>query len=232
LNIAIIPARGGSKRIPRKNIKTFAGQPMIAYSINAALASGCFDDIVVSTDDAEIAEVSESFGASVPFMRPESLATDVAGTMPVVEHAIKSLSYNNQIQHVCLIYPTAPLINSINIAKAYHLFIKSNATYTFSAVTYPSPIQRALKFDENTGVEMFYPQYLDSRSQALTEAYHDAAQFYWGRVDAFKKQLPVFAGYSNIFRISRWHAQDIDTEEDWRYAELLFKLQAQSADNK
>lgn len=224
-NIAVIPARGGSKRIPKKNIKMFAGQPMIAYSIKAAKASGCFDEIVVSTDDNDIADIAKRYGASVPFMRPGELSSDSAGTMPVIAHAISELEKNRQIDNVCLIYPTAPLICSVNIAEAYSLFMQSKATYTFSAVTYPSPIQRALKFDVESGVSMFYPEYINTRSQNLEEAYHDAAQFYWGKAQAFKYQLPVFAEHSNIFPISRWRAQDIDTEEDWQYAERLYHVQ-------
>ena len=203
----------------------FAGQPMIAYSINAAKASGCFDDIVVSTDDEGIADIAKRYGASVPFMRPDALATDTAGTMPVIAHAVSVLEETSPIHNVCLIYPTAPLISSDNIAEAYAFFVQSQATYTFSAVTFPSPIQRALKYDKETGVGMFYPEYINTRSQDLEQAYHDAAQFYWGKAQAFRKQLPVFDKHSNIFPISRWRAQDIDTEEDWEYAERLYCVQ-------
>ena len=190
MNICIIPARGGSKRIPRKNIKIFNGRPIIAYSIDAAIASGCFDKVIVSTDDNEIARVAKDFGAEVPFMRPAEISNDLAATNPVISHAVDWMeSKGNLINHVCCLYATAPFIEPNSISNAYKKFKEMNADFCFSVTSFPFPIQRAIKITENDKVELFQPEHFLSRSQDLDETYHDAGQFYWGTKQAFNKDI-------------------------------------------
>jgi len=225
MRLCVIPARGGSKRIPRKNIKEFNGKPIIAYSIEAALKSSCFDQVIVSTDDAEIAEVAKSFGASVPFMRPDELANDYASTIPVVKHAIEW--FDDQVQapsEVCCLYATAPFVRASTIRKAYEQMQSTQADYCFTATSFAFPIQRAIKVTAENRVEMFYPEYLETRSQDLEESYHDAGQFYWGKVEAFKQQKPLFSKSATLYILPRYLVQDIDTLEDWKKAELMHKI--------
>lgn len=225
MNIAIIPARGGSKRIPRKNIKLFHGKPMIAYSIEAALQADCFDKVVVSTDDTEIAEVAKQFGAEVPFMRPKNISDDHATTMDVIHHAVSW--YQNQgvaLNAVCCLYATAPFVTSEYLKKGYDRLIQTNAEFVFSAATFAFPIQRAIKLNSEGYVNMFSPEHESARSQDLEEAYHDAGQFYWGKADAFLQRKRIFAQHSKIVLLPRNCVQDIDTIEDWHFAEALFAL--------
>ncbi|OEF51345.1 pseudaminic acid cytidylyltransferase [Enterovibrio norvegicus] len=223
MNIAIIPARGGSKRIPRKNIKDFHGKPMIAYSIEAAIKSGCFDQVIVSTDDQEIADVALKWGASVPFLRPKNISDDHATTLDVIVHAIEWMEQQNiQATTVCCLYATAPFIQPCDIQKGLELLRSSSAEYCFSATSFAFPIQRALKVSNSATVEMFSPEYEQTRSQDLTEAYHDAGQFYWGQVSAFKKRKPIFSSDSKAVILPRIRVQDIDTVEDWDFAEKLY----------
>jgi len=229
--VAIIPARGGSKRIPRKNIKLFCGKPMIAWSIEAARQSGCFDQIIVSTDDAEIAEVSRAYGAKVPFMRPGALADDHTGTTPVTAHAIRWLNTQAEpVEHACCIYATAPFVTPGDIRKGHRLLTESQCDYALSVTTYAFPIQRAVRINAEGGIEMFSPEYCSTRSQELEEAYHDAGQFYWGRADAWLDERMIFSSNSRPVVLPRHRVQDIDTEEDWVRAEWLFKaMQAEAA---
>ena len=225
MNLCVIPARGGSKRIKHKNIKTFNGKPIIAYSIEAALKSKCFSKVIVSTDDNEIAEVAEKFGAQVPFVRPSSLSNDFAGTIPVIKHAINWMEdNNNKFDNVCCLYATAPFIRSDIISKAYEQLLKSKKDYCFSVTSYAFPIQRAIKIAHDNKINMFYPEYSNKRSQDLDEAFHDAGQFYWGKLRAFKDELPVFSEASSPFILPRHLVQDIDTMEDWIRAEIMFKV--------
>lgn len=224
MNIAIIPARGGSKRIPRKNIKEFHGKPMIAYSIEAAVISRCFDKIIVSTDDAEIAEVAIKYGAEVPFMRPANISDDYATTLDVIKHAIEfTESQGWAVKNVCCIYATAPFINHEFIQKGLCELISAKIDYAFSATSFPFPIQRALKLNDEQRVEMFQPKHLNTRSQDLEEAYHDAGQFYWGTKSAFLQRKPFFSHESKAVLLPRKRVQDIDTNEDWELAEALYK---------
>ena len=224
MNIAIIPARGGSKRIPRKNIKLFFGKPMIAWSIEAAKASGCFDRIVVSTDDDEIAEIAKRYGAEVPFMRPAELSNDFAGTTPVVKHAIETLlAQGGTLNDVCCIYATAPFVTAEDIRQAFEKLVANNCNYVFSATSFPFPIQRALKVSERGYVEMFQPENFAKRSQDLEESFHDAGQFYWGTVKAWVDESLIFGHNSMAHILPRYRVQDIDTPEDWLRAEMLFK---------
>lgn len=224
MTVAVIPARGGSKRIPRKNIRLFAGKPIIAYSIEAALSCGLFDRILVSTDDEEIADVAKSYGAEVPFMRPPELANDFAGTLPVIRHAIESLQGQAENpQHVCCIYATAPFLTPNNLHRGLTTLLETGAEYAFSVTAFPSPIQRAVKITPDGRIAMFQPQYFHMRSQDLEEAYHDAAQFYWGKASAFVAEIPLFSEHAAPVLLPRYQVQDIDTLEDWQRAELMFK---------
>jgi pseudaminic acid cytidylyltransferase len=225
MNICVIPARGGSKRIPKKNIKNFLGKPIIAYSIEAALKSNCFDQVIVSTDNNEIVEVAKKYGAQVPFIRPEELSDDYAGTIPVIKHVIEWMEDNNNyIEYVCCLYATAPFIQSKIISKAYQQLKDSNSDYCFSATRFAFPIQRAIKIVQGDKLDMFYPEHFNTRSQDLEEAFHDAGQFYWGKAQAFKDELPLFSEVASAFILPRYLVQDIDTEEDWIRAEAMYKV--------
>ena len=199
MNIAIIPARGGSKRIPRKNIKQFCGKPIIAYSIEAAKNSGIFDEIIISTDDEEIASIAKNLGAKVPFLRPTELSDDFSTTGDVMAHAVQWLNEKNlgNINTVCCIYATAPFIQIKDLLKAVGIFDKKKWSFVFSATTFPFPIQRAIKRLKYGGIEMFQPEQFESRSQDLEEAYHDAGQFYFGKPVAWLNNEKMFE--NNLF---------------------------------
>lgn len=231
MKIAIIPARGGSKRIPRKNIKHFCGQPMLAWSIDAARLSGCFDHILVSTDDNEIAQVARHHGAEVPFMRPAALSDDHTGTTPVIAHAIDWVNEHiGSVSHACCIYATAPFVQGDDLRRGLTQLDQSGADYVFSVTSYPFPIQRALRITGQQRVEMFNPKHFNTRSQDLAEAFHDAGQFYWGQAAAWLAGKPLFAQGAVPAILPRHRVQDIDTLEDWARAEWLFKaMQAQGS---
>jgi len=225
VNIAIIPARGGSKRIPRKNIKIFHGKPIIAYSIEAAKQSGCFDRIIVSTDDQEIAGIARSYGADVPFLRPANIADDHSTTMEVIQHAIKYCAEQGyEPTLVCCIYATAPFLLPEYLQQAQVELNNSSVEYAFSVTSFSFPIQRAIKLTDVGRVEMFYDEYANIRSQDLTEAYHDAGQFYWGKANAFIQGKAIFEAHSKAVILPRKRVQDIDTPEDWALAEALFSV--------
>jgi pseudaminic acid cytidylyltransferase len=224
MNIAIIPARGGSKRIPRKNIKEFAGLPIIAHSIKAALECSLFDKVIVSTDDEEIASVAQKFGADVPFIRPSNLSDDHTATIPVIAHAIQTLQNNYVIDNVCCIYATAPFVRSSDLIDAYNALLTHNKQYAFPVTTFPFPIQRGVKRDVEGNIEMFNPQHFTTRSQDLEEAYHDVGQFYWGRATAWIEGKPIFSDAATTIVLPRHLVQDIDTPEDWIRAELMYKV--------
>lgn len=224
MNIAVIPARGASKRIPRKNIKLFFGKPMIAWSIEAARLSGLFTHIVVSTDDPEIAEVAKAYGAEVPFVRPTALSDDHTGTSPVVAHAIEWYRDGGQLPAlVCCIYATAPFITATYLRRGLQTLTDTGADFAFSVTNYAFPIQRAIKLTAACRIEMFQPEHFNTRSQDLEEAWHDAAQFYWGTASAWLSAKPLFAPSSAAVPLPRHRVQDIDTPEDWIRAELLFR---------
>lgn len=222
MKLAIIPARGGSKRIPRKNIKPFCGKPMIAWSIEAALTSQCFDKVVVSTDDDEIAQVAREYGAEIPFMRPAQLADDYTGTIAVVAHAVEALQLVANDQ-VCCLYATAPFVQSGDLKRGVALLDETKADYAFSVTSYAFPIQRAIKLTENNRIDMFQPEHFNTRSQDLEEAWHDAGQFYWGTAAAWLEGKPLFTQASVPVKLPRHRVQDIDTMEDWQRAQWLFK---------
>ena len=225
MNICVIPARAGSRRIPRKNIKEFNGKPIIAYSIEAALKSNCFSQVIVSTDDDEISEVAKKYGAHVPFVRPDELSNDYVGTIPVIKHTIDWMEDNNNyIENVCCLYATAPFIQSKIISKAYQQLKNSSADYCFSVTSFAFPIQRAIRIVQDNKVDMFYPEHFNTRSQDLEEACHDAGQFYWGKAQAFKAELPLFSEVATPYVLPRYLVQDIDTMEDWIRAEAMYRV--------
>ena len=225
MNICVIPARGGSKRIPRKNIKFFNGKPIIAYSIETALASSCIDQVIVSTDDKKISEVAKEYGAQVPFIRPEKLSTDYMTTAPVISHAVEWMeTHGNPIDAVCCLYGTAPFVQTEIISDAYEKFKDMNADFCFSVTSFPFPIQRALRISKSNKVDMFQPEHLNTRSQDLEEAYHDAGQFYWGTKKAFRSDATILSGVVIPYVLPRHLVQDIDTLEDWKRAEIMHKV--------
>lgn len=224
MNLCIIPARGGSKRIPRKNIKPFCGQPMIAYSIQAALQSACFDAVIVSTDDADIADIAQTYGAEAPFIRPTQIADDHATTAAVIRHAIETLMLDDiQPEYVCCVYATAPFVQAGDIQRGLALLQNSGADYAFSVTTFPFPIQRALRCSAEGVLSMFQPENFARRSQDLEEAWHDAGQFYWGSTAAWRVEKPIFNARARAVSLPRYRVQDIDTEEDWQRAELMYQ---------
>lgn len=225
MKIAVIPARGGSKRIARKNIKQFCGKPMLAWSIEAAKASQLFDRIIVSTDDSEIADVARSWGAEVPFIRPAELSDDHAGTTVVIAHAIRWLHGHGVMPSaVCCIYATAPFIQAIDIKAAFDKLEGAVWQYVFSATTFGYPIFRAMEQQANGKLKMFFPEHFLSRSQDIPEAIHDAGQFYWGLPQAWLENKRIFDQWSSVVMLPRWRVQDIDTPEDWARAEIIARL--------
>lgn len=224
MKVAIIPARGGSKRIPRKNIKPFCGKPMIVWSIEAALQSGCFDHVFVSTDDAEITEVAHANGATAPFVRPASLSDDYTGTIPVIAHSIDWINQNvAKVEVACCIYATAPFVSAEDLQQGLHTLEETGSEYAFSVTNYAFPIQRALRLTSDKRIEMLNPEHFNTRSQDLEEAWHDAGQFYWGRASAWLTGKPLFAHDAAPVPLPRYRVQDIDTEEDWARAEYMFQ---------
>lgn len=229
-NLCVITARGGSKRIPRKNIRPFCGKPIIVWSIEAALGSGLFEHVIVSTDDAEIAEVAQSHGAAVPFMRPASLSDDYIGTGPVLRHATQWVA--NHIgcpEYVCCLYPTAPFVTPEILSASCRMLRDGGATTLITAAQFPAPIQRALRVDQEGRIRMFQPEYFLSRSQDLEPAYHDAGQFFWAKVGPLiaasqQKEMHGFDPDAVMMVLPRYLVQDIDTEEDWQTAELMFQV--------
>ncbi len=223
MNLAVIPARGGSQRIPHKNIKMFCGKPLIAYSIEAAIKSSCFEHIVVSTDCDDIADIAIQYGADVPFVRPKELSDHYTGTSPVVRHAIKQIiDEYGKPEFTCCIYATAPLIQVNDLKRAYELLLaQADKAYAFSVTTFDFPIQRAIRL-KSGGVEPVSPDAIKKRSQDLEETYHDAGQFYWGTSDAFLEGKSIFSTHSIPVVLPRYLAQDIDTLEDWKRAELMY----------
>lgn len=224
-NLAIIPARGGSKRIPRKNIREFLGKPIIAYSIQIALEIGLFEEVMVSTDDEEIAEVAKKYGAKVPFMRSVENADDHASTIDVLVEVLKIYQKRGKnFENGCCIYPTAPLLKSSFIKSGYEKLINDSFYTVFPVVEFSYPIQRSLKLSSKGKVEMNWPEHLESRSQDLPKAYHDAGQFYWFNIKEILKEKKLFGKNSGAMVLPSRNVQDIDTEEDWTFAEMKAKL--------
>jgi pseudaminic acid cytidylyltransferase len=222
MRIAIIPARGGSKRIPRKNIKPFHGQPMIAYAIRAALGSGVFDKVIVSTDDAEIAEVARKFLAETPFVRSPELADDHTPTVPVIAHAIRACKDMGwSVEDACCIYPGAPFVLAEDICTGREMLEEGLSAYVFPVARFPSPIQRALHRSQDGTTRPFYPEYANVRTQDLEPGYFDAGQFYWGKASAWESGLNIHLN-ARTLTLPEWRVVDIDTPADWERAELLY----------
>jgi len=224
MKLCIIPARGGSKRIPKKNIRLFCGKPIIQWSIEAAFESKCFDKVIVSTDSEEIADISKRIGAEVPFIRPKSLSDDYTPTAPVINHAIEFIKNKHEnIEYVCCIYATAPFVEAAYVKDGLKKIIDTKANFSFSVTSFPFPIQRAIKLTKDNKSQMFFPENMNKRSQDLEDAFHDAGQFYWGKSSAWLEGKSMFDDNSIPIIIPRFKVQDIDNEEDWQRAELMFK---------
>jgi N-acylneuraminate cytidylyltransferase len=225
--IAVIPARGGSKRLPRKNVRPFAGRPIIAWSIDAALRSGCFSRIIVSTDDEEIAKVASAHGAEVPFRRPPELADDHATTSAVIAHAVRwALGEGLRPAAACCLYATAPFLTPSDIREGSRRLASGGLDFVFAATQFESPVQRGFERLPDGGLRMLWPELFTARSQDLAPVFHDAAQFYWGTPDAWTEQRAIFGPRSAFVEIPRWRSVDIDTEDHWIHAELLFRTVA------
>ena len=224
MKIAVIPARGGSKRIPKKNIKYFCGKPMIAWSIEVAKQSKLFDHVIVSTDDQEIAAIARSYGATVPFIRPSDLSNDYAGTTEVIAHATQwALDQSWDVSAVCCVYATAPFVQIQDLKQGLINLETGGWQYSFSVTEYASPIYRSFQTDTKGGLKMLFPEYFASRSQDLPHILHDAGQFYWGKPSAWIKQKKIFSKISAPVIIPSWRVQDIDNQSDWVRAEFIFK---------
>jgi len=230
MRIAVIPARGGSKRIPNKNIRLFHDFPIMAYSINTAIHSGLFDRVIVSTDDDSIAKVAKDYGAEVPFMRPDHLSDDITPTVPVIQHAINTLQEINEIdineiKLVACIYATAPFISVASLQACLDLFVndETGCDYALPVTEFEYPIQRSLSINQNNTVNLMFREYDQTRTQDLNKTYHDAGQFYFGKTKAWLAGRPILGGRAIGLPISRLDAQDIDDEADWQLAELIYR---------
>lgn len=224
MKFALIPARGGSKRIPHKNIKLFNGKPIIAYSIEAALKSGLFDEVIVSSDSEEIAEIARAHGATVPFIRPAAIADDFATTREVISHAVEQmLAVNPLFTHCCCIYATSPLLQTKYLKQGFEaLEQQKDKAFSFSVTEFSFPVQRALSIQDGQ-LSALYPEYADTRSQDLPNAYHDAGQFYWGTTAGFLSDKALFSKHAVPIILPPYLVQDIDTLDDWTRAELMHK---------
>ncbi len=222
--IAIIPARGGSKRIPRKNIKSFLGKPILAYSIETALKSGLFDEVMVSTDDRDIAEVAKKYGASVPFFRSEANSDDFATTVDVLLEVIERYEEKGEeFECYCCVYPTAPFVSVEQLKRAEEKLMREKLDAVFAVLPYSFPVQRSMKIEDGK-VKMLYPEHMNTRSQDLEPIYHDAGQFYFSKTDVLKKEKKIWTENTGCIVLSELEAQDIDNETDWKLAELKYQL--------
>ncbi len=228
MKIAVIPARGGSKRIPRKNIKDFCGRPMIAWAISTARESSLFDRIIVSTDDEEIAELARNCGAETPFIRPAKLADDLTPTVPVIAHAVKScIDLGWVADYVCCIYPCVPFLQVSDLAAALNLAQARNTDFVYPVAEYAHPIQRAMRQLPGGEMQFLTPEHELTRTQDLEKIYHDAGQFYWGKASAWLEQKKMHSDGLGM-PIPNWRVVDIDSTDDWRRAELIFGFSVKS----
>lgn len=225
MRIAIIPARGGSKRIPNKNIKEFLGKPIIAYSIQAAIESNLFDKIVVSTDSEEIKAISQKYGAEVPFLRSEKNSDDFATTIDLILEVIKQLEeIGYKVDEACCIYATAPFVRSEELTTAYSLLVEEAYDVVFPALPYSFPIQRAIKLDSEKKIKMFFPDEKQTRSQDLEKSYHDSGQFYWFKVKSVIEKKTLWTDNTGVIILDEMYAHDIDTLKDWEIAEFKYRF--------
>ena len=223
-NIAIIPARGGSKRIPRKNIRNFLGKPIIAYSIEIALESGLFNEVMVSTDDIEIAEIAKKYGAKVPFFRSSNNSNDTATTFDVIEEVLTYYKMQDRnFDNLCCIYPCAPFCSTLNLTETYNLLLEKNFDTVFPVIQYSTPIQRAFRV-ENDKIIMINPKFQDTRTQDLEHSYFDAGQFYWVQKARILTNKIIYSNNSGCIVLDELNAHDIDNEIDWEIAEMKYKL--------
>lgn len=231
MNVAIIPARGGSKRIPGKNVKPFVGKPIIAWSIEAAIAAGIFDRIIVTTDSEEIARVAGKYGAETPFVRPPELSDDHTPTAPVIAHCLEWLAaQGTPAQYGCCIYATAPFLRAEYVRQGFELMVNRQVSSVFSVTTFPFPIFRALRLAKDGHLTMFWPEHELTRSNDLPEAFHDAGQFYWLESETFLQTRRVYGQDALPVILPRYLVQDIDTPEDWLTAEYMFRALQQHND--
>ncbi len=224
-SVAIIPARGGSKRIPRKNIRELSGRPLLWWSVQLCLESGAFDEVIVSTDDDEIAGIARAAGASTPFMRPESLANDVAPTVDVIAHAVEWLdAAGRTVDLACCVYPASVFLGPEDLVRSRDLLVGTpHASYVATVTRYAHPVQRAMSMADNGRLAFVEPEYAAFRTQDLEERWHDAGQFYWGRAQAWRDRLPILPNAVG-YVVDAARVCDIDTEEDWRRAEVLHRI--------
>ena len=225
MNVAIIPARAGSKRIPKKNIKKFQGKPIFYWPLIAAKKTNLFDKIILSTDSKSIAKIGKKYNMDVPFLRPKNISGDHASTSSVISHAIRWLRNNNvNPKFICCIYPTAAYLNPKDLITGYKKIKKNKWDYVFSGGKFNSSIFRSFKKNRFNGLKMLFSKYYKKRTQDIFDTYHDAGQFYWGRSESWLKEKPIFAKNSTIVEIPTWRIHDIDTIEDWKTAEKMWKL--------
>ena len=227
--VAIIPARGGSKRIPRKNLRKLAGKPAIAYPIELALKAGIFERVIVNTEDQEIASVAIQYGAEVPFLRGSELSDDFATTLDVVADATKKLNLSNQ-DLLCCIYPVTPLLTAARLLQAYELLQKGAWDYVFPACEFTTPIERAFRKDSTGKVNFLLPEYLNTRTQDITRSFYDSGQFYFGKAHAWKNKLPILSGNSTFIELLRHEVIDIDEERDWEFVAQIMEPERKSID--
>ena len=223
-SVCVIPARGGSKRIPRKNIKLFAGKPIIAHSIETAKESGLFDSIYVSTDDTEISKVALEYGASI-ISRPAAISDDFTGTHEVIKHAVQTLCEQNiSFDSICCLYATAPFVKKMDLALGKEKLQEKRWKSVVAATDFSFPVFRSFRVLANGGVEMIFPEHYQTRSQDLSPTYHDAGQFYWmGKAECLGEPIG-FGEYTTIVTIPHWRVQDIDSLDDWKRAEFIWRL--------
>lgn len=223
--LCIIPARGGSKRIPRKNIKNFLGKPIVSYSIESAIGSGIFDEVMISTDDKEIADIAIKSGAKLPFFRSSDNSNDYATTVDVLLEVLEEYEkLGKEFDYVCCLYPTAPFVASEALIKAFKTLITENFDSVFPVIEYSFPIQRAMRVKEGKWIEMLSPDYMATRSQDLEPTYHDAGQFYFFKKELLKKESRLWTDNTGFIIVDEMRAQDIDNKTDWELAELKYKL--------
>lgn len=223
--LCIIPARGGSKRIPRKNIKDFLGKPIISYSIESALKSDIFDEVMVSTDDEEIGEIALKYGAKLPFMRSLEMGSDYATTIDVLKEVLSEYENLGKVfKYVCCVYPTAPFVNSSILQNSFNLLKINLFDSVFPVLRYGFPIQRAMRVNANGRISMIYPEHMSSRSQDLEPSFHDAGQFYFFKSEILKSGVGLWTTNTGYIEVDELKAQDIDTTTDWKLAELKYRL--------
>ena len=223
MNICVIPARGGSKRIPRKNIRDFCGKPMITWAIDHAKRCGLFDTVIVSTDDPQIADVSRNSGADVPFLRPAFLSDDFTPTVPVIAHAVQHcVTLGLDVENVCCLYPCVPFLEVADLVAALEAMRQHNAHFSYPVTEYVHPIQRAMRRLETGQMQFLDSEHELTRTQDLENLYHDAGQFYWGKASAWLASLKMHTDGVGIV-IPNWRVVDIDNLDDWRRAELLYR---------